>query len=119
MRLTLALALALSWSAVQIVYGADCRTGTASYYGAAHHGKTTASGEPFDMDALTAAHKTLAFGTRLVVNNPANGRSVQVRITDRGPFVVGRVLDLSRAAMAALGGIKAGVIAVEYCEVQP
>ncbi|MBX3611189.1 MAG: septal ring lytic transglycosylase RlpA family protein [Hydrogenophaga sp.] len=86
--------------------------GLASWYGAQHHGKRTASGEPFDMRALTAAHKTLPFGTRVRVLNPANGASVVVRINDRGPFTPGRVIDLSRAAAERIGLIRAGVAPV-------
>ena len=78
-------------------------TGTASYYGAKHHGKRTASGEPFDQYAMTAAHRQLPFGTRVLVTNRSNGRSVVVRINDRGPFVRGRVIDLMPAAARALG----------------
>jgi rare lipoprotein A len=77
--------------------------GRASWYGQAFHGRTTANGETYDMYAMTAAHKTLPFGTELRVTNTANGRSVVVRINDRGPFIPGRDLDLSRAAAEALG----------------
>lgn len=78
-------------------------TGRASWYGPGFHGNTTANGETYDQYAMTAAHKTLPFGTRLQVTNTANGRSVVVRINDRGPFVAGRDLDLSKAAADALG----------------
>lgn len=74
----------------------------------------TASGEPFNPDALTAAHKTLPMGSRVHVTNKNNGRSVTVRINDRGPFVSGRCLDLSRAAMQKVGGTGSGVIPVRY-----
>jgi rare lipoprotein A len=74
----------------------------ASYYGDSLHGRRTASGERFDMHALTAAHRTLPFGTRVEVTNLENGRSVVVRINDRGPFVEGRVIDLSQAAAREL-----------------
>jgi rare lipoprotein A len=80
--------------------------GQASWYGANFQGKLTASGEPFDMTELTAAHRTLPFGTRVRVINPGNGRSVVVRINDRGPFAGQRIIDLSRTA-AELIGIKA------------
>jgi peptidoglycan lytic transglycosylase len=82
---------------------------TASWYGPQHHGKLMANGRPFDMQADTAAHRTLPFGTRLRLTNPANGRSVEVRITDRGPFIPGRSLDLSYSAAQKLGVVKAGV----------
>jgi rare lipoprotein A len=75
----------------------------ASWYGPNFHGNLTANGEIYDMDGLTAAHRTLPFGTVLAVTNPANGRSVEVRINDRGPFIDGRDLDLSRGAARALG----------------
>jgi rare lipoprotein A len=87
-------------------------TGTASWYGEAHHGKKTASGEPFDMHALTAAHRTLPFGTRVLVTNLANGRAIQVRINDRGPAVADRIIDLSYGAARALGAVGAGVFRV-------
>jgi rare lipoprotein A len=77
--------------------------GRASWYGLAHHGRKTASGEKFDMNAMTAAHPTLPFGTRVLVRNPSNGRSVIVRINDRGPYTGGRIIDLSFAAARALG----------------
>ncbi|WP_286668822.1 septal ring lytic transglycosylase RlpA family protein [Thermosynechococcus sp. B0] len=84
-------------------------TGIASWYGPGFHGARTANGERFDQDALTAAHRTLPFGTRVRVTNLQNGRSVVVRINDRGPFTGGREIDLSRGAAAAIGLIGAGV----------
>jgi rare lipoprotein A len=86
--------------------------GLASWYGEPHHGRRTANGEVFDMNTLTAAHKTLPFGTRVRVENPATGQAVVVRINDRGPFKPGRVIDLSRAAAARIGLIQAGVAPV-------
>jgi rare lipoprotein A len=83
----------------------------ASYYTT---GTTTANGEPFDTNAFTAAHKTLPFNTRVIVTNTANGKSVTVRINDRGPFVSGRCLDLTRAAFSAIASINSGVITVRY-----
>lgn len=82
--------------------------GRASWYGAKFHGRRTSSGERFDMHDLTAAHPTLPFGTKLLVRNEANGREVVVRVNDRGPHTRGRIIDLSRAAAAALGFIRAG-----------
>lgn len=87
--------------------------GVASYYGRRFHGRPTASGEAFDMHDLTAAHKTLPFGSRVRVTNPRNGRSVVVRINDRGPFVRGRQIDLSRAAAEEIGIVRAGHGTVE------
>jgi rare lipoprotein A len=85
----------------------------ASWYGEPFHGRRTASGEVFNMDDLTAAHRTLPFGTRLRVRRPDTGRSVQVTINDRGPFVAGRQLDLSRAAADRLGMMTLGVARVQ------
>ncbi|MEE9276130.1 MAG: septal ring lytic transglycosylase RlpA family protein [bacterium] len=88
------------------------RTGFASWYGRPYHGRKTASGEVFDMDALTAAHRTLPFQTNVRVERLDNGRSVEVRINDRGPFVPGRVIDLSRAAARRLRMQRKGVARV-------
>ncbi len=88
-------------------------TGTASYYGRRFHGRRTASGERFDMNAMTAAHRTLPFGTRVRVTNPRTRQSVVVRINDRGPFVRGRTIDLSRAAATEIGMIRRGHAEVE------
>lgn len=88
--------------------------GIASWYGYQHHGKRTASGEVFDMRELTAAHRTLPMGTRVMVTNLENGRAVEVRINDRGPFVDGRVLDLSYGAARLLGAAGAGVVRVSF-----
>jgi len=82
--------------------------GIASWYGGRFHGRPTASGEPFDMHALTAAHPTLPFGTLVQVRSLVNGRSVEVRINDRGPFAGRRIIDLSRAAALVLGLIQSG-----------
>jgi rare lipoprotein A len=87
-------------------------TGAASWYGQAHHGKKTASGESFDMYALTAAHRSLPLGTRVRVTNVANGRAVEVRINDRGPAIPGRIIDLSYGAARALGAVGDGVFRV-------
>lgn len=81
----------------------------ASWYGPKFHGKLTANGEIYNQMALTAAHKSLRFGTLLKVTNPRNGRSVIVRINDRGPYIEGRDLDLSKAAAIELGMLKKGV----------
>jgi rare lipoprotein A len=83
-------------------------TGVASYYGRRFHGRLTANGERFNMNAMTAAHKTLPFGTKVRVTYPRNGRSVVVRINDRGPFIRGRTIDLSRGAATKLGMISSG-----------
>lgn len=81
---------------------APAHSETASWYGPGFHGRLTANGERFNQDGLTAAHKSLPFGTRVRVTNLANGRSVVVRINDRGPYVAGRSLDLARGAARAI-----------------
>ena len=86
--------------------------GEASWYGPDFHGKTTANGERYNMLGLTAAHKQLPFNTLVRVTNLANGRLATVRINDRGPFLKGRILDLSYGAARALGANGAGVIPV-------
>ena len=86
--------------------------GMASWYGAAHQGRRTASGEVFDMHQLTAAHRTLPFGTRVLVTNRDTSQSTEVRINDRGPFVKGRILDVSYAAARLLGAVGPGTVPV-------
>jgi rare lipoprotein A len=87
--------------------------GLASYYADRYQGHKTASGERFDAARLTAAHRTLPFGTRVRVTNLDNGRSVVVRVNDRGPFASGRVIDLSQAAARQLDMLRAGVARVK------
>jgi len=87
--------------------------GVASWYGEAFHGKQAANGEIFDKNAYTAAHRKLPLGSIVRVMNLDNGKIVQVRITDRGPYVVGRMLDLSEAAAQELGMVEAGIAAVQ------
>lgn len=84
-------------------------SGPASWYGPGFHGRRTANGERFDQHALTAAHRTLPFGTKVRVTNRNNGRAVTVRINDRGPFHGNRVIDLSRGAASKLGLVSSGV----------
>lgn len=86
----------------------------ASYYSSKHHGGKTASGATFLNTELTAAHRTLPFGTKVKVRNPKNGNEVVVTINDRGPFIKGRELDLSQAAFKKLDSLNAGVLAIEY-----
>lgn len=86
--------------------------GVASWYGPGFHGNLTASGEVYDQHELTAAHPTLPLGTRVLVTNLQNGRQVEVRINDRGPFVKGRILDLSYAASRCLGMTRPGTARV-------
>jgi len=92
---------------------APVQVGTASYYGAELHGSRTASGERFDRHAFTAASRSFPIGTSVRVTNLANGRSVVVRINDRGPFARGRVIDVSYAAAQALGMIERGTARVQ------
>ena len=99
--------------------GRDLQRGVASWYGPGFHGRLTANGERFDMNELTAAHKTLPFGTRVLVHNPRTGKEVVVRINDRGPFIKGRMIDLSKAAAKALGFKSRGHDAVVLREVLP
>lgn len=86
--------------------------GMASWYGGRYHGRTTASGDIFDKNAITAAHRTLPFGSWVQVTNLANGRSMTVKINDRGPFIDGRIIDVSRQVAERLGFIQQGVTRV-------
>jgi rare lipoprotein A len=92
--------------------GSDVEQGLASFYAEALRGRPTASGAPYDPAAFTCAHRSHPFGARLRVTELSRGRSVVVTVNDRGPFVSGRVIDLSRAAAAALGIIGPGVARV-------
>lgn len=91
----------------------DASQGKASWYGPGFHGNPTASGETYDMHELTAAHRTLPLGTRVLVRNLDNDRTVVVRINDRGPFVDGREIDLSYAAARQIGMVDPGLAKVE------
>jgi rare lipoprotein A len=86
--------------------------GVASYYGKQFHGRNTASGEKYNMNALTAAHRSFPFGTQVKVTNLANDRSVMVRVNDRGPFIRGRIMDVSLEAARRLQMIGAGTARV-------
>lgn len=87
-------------------------SGIASFYGNEFQSRKTANGERFDQAKLTAAHRTLPFGTRLKVTNTDNGKSVTVRVNDRGPFVKGRIIDLSSSAFKTIASTRAGVAPV-------
>jgi len=93
--------------------GSAVEAGIASWYGRAFQGRRTASGERFDMNLLTAAHKTLPMGTVVLVRNPVNGQSVEVTINDRGPYLKDRIIDLSYRAALLLGMVNSGKQAVE------
>lgn len=92
--------------------GGPLECGGASFYADKFVGRSTASGEPYAHEALTAAHKTLPFGTELIVRRESDGAEVMVRVNDRGPFVEGRVIDLSKSAAETLGIVRAGVAEV-------
>ena len=88
-------------------------TGMASYYSESYNGKKTANGEIYRSSDYTAAHKTLPFGTKVKVTNLNNGKSVKVRVNDRGPFIAGRIIDLTRTAAQKLDMVTAGVVKVK------
>jgi len=111
-RLAALLATAIA-TAPATAQAALAETGVASWYGEPFHGRKTANGETFDMGEMSAAHKSLPFGTLVRVTNLDDGRSVVVRINDRGPFVAGRIIDLSKAAAAAIGLDRSGTARVE------
>ncbi|MCK2183375.1 septal ring lytic transglycosylase RlpA family protein [Halomonas sp. YJPS3-2] len=92
---------------------APIQKGVASYYSDRFQGRTTASGEAFDQRQLTAAHRTLPLGTKVLVTRPDNGRQVEVLINDRGPYIAGRVIDLSKSAARALGMLHRGTAPVQ------
>ena len=104
---TTAGALALDRQAISLKF-----SGTASWYGGRFHGRTTANGERYNMHELTAAHRSLPFDTLVRVINKDNGRSVIVRINDRGPYAGRRIIDLSKAAASRIGMINAGTASV-------
>ena len=97
--------------------GSELGRGKASWYGPGFHGTRTASGERFDMNELTAAHRSLPFGTRVRVRNTRNGKEVVVRINDRGPHIADRIIDLSKAAAVALDMVQAGATLVVLIQV--
>ncbi len=92
-------------------------SGTASWYADSLHGRRTANGERYDREEFTAAHRSLPFGARLCVRSLVNGRTVIVRVNDRGPFAPGRIIDLSRAAAEELGMMGLGIKSVELWQV--
>lgn len=98
---------------VAITTPSNVEHGKASWYGGKWHGGPTASGERYDKRSMTAAHKRLKFGTRVRVTNLRNGKSVVVRINNRGPYIKGRIIDLSEAAAEKLDMIEAGVVPVK------
>ena len=111
-RIVVLLCVMLLNSQFSILSSQSLQKGKASFYAKKFHGRKTASGERLHPDSMTCAHKSYPFGTLLRVYNPANGRSVNVRVTDRGPFVQGRIIDLSWSAAKQLGIIGQGVATV-------
>ncbi|WP_210204358.1 septal ring lytic transglycosylase RlpA family protein [Devosia submarina] len=114
----LSIALSLALCATPILpqaYASEAKvlSGVASWYGPGFHGRTTANGERYNMNGLTAAHKSLKFGTKVRVTNQKNGKSVVVRINDRGPYVGSRIIDLSKSAAQAIDMIGPGTAAVK------
>lgn len=113
MSVTVALAVGTGCAARRVPDAADGPwEGNASWYGVEFHGRRAADGSRFNMYELTAAHRTLPFGTRLQVTNLRNGRTVKVTVTDRGPFVEGRIIDLSFAAAQQIGMLGGGITPV-------
>ena len=104
---------ALAVGAVVVCLGGSAQAEFATFYGQEFAGHRTASGETFNPGAMTAAHRTLPFGTRVRVTNSRNGRSIVVRINDRGPFVKGRAIDLSSGAARAIGMGSTGNVTME------
>jgi rare lipoprotein A len=107
-----ALATGLSLASLGGAVAAGGQCGGASWYGPGFHGKTAASGERFNENAMTAAHRSLPFGTVVKVVDQATGKSIKVKINDRGPFHKGRIIDLSKAAATQLGFRNAGTTKV-------
>lgn len=95
-------------------YATDAKTSFASFYHDKFNGRKTASGEIFSNKAMTAANKTLPFGTEVKITNLISGKSVVVRVNDRGPYHSSRAFDLSKAAFDSIGDIRKGTIAIEY-----
>lgn len=110
--LALSLALSFSLPTIQASEPANVLSGVASWYGPGFHGRTTANGERYNMHDMTAAHKSLKFGTKVKVTNQTNGKSVVVRINDRGPYIGGRIIDLSKSAAQAIDMIGPGTAKV-------
>ncbi len=112
------LAMAAAFAQTPSNTQADETTGLCSYYARMHNGHITAGGNKFDSNAMTAAHRQLPMGTKLKVTNLANGKSVVVTVNDRGPFVKGRSLSVTRRAAEELGFRKQGVAKVKFEQVQ-
>lgn len=109
----------LSASSGELIQGKQIQRGQATWYGPGFHGRKTASGERFDTHAMTAAHRSLPFGSKVRVVNEKTGRSVVVRINDRGPFTRGKIIDLARAPAQVLGITGVGQVALYAAEESP
>jgi rare lipoprotein A len=109
----LAILMALPLAVMGKVAPGYTQNGKASYYHDSLHGRKTASGEVYNKRAMTAAHKRLPLGSKVRVTNVSSGKSIVVKINDRGPFVKGRIIDLSRTAARKLGMIRKGVVKVQ------
>lgn len=120
MARTLAMFCIVSWLIPSPALAGDgrCKRGIASYYGRYHHGRQTANGERFNMRAATAASRTLRLGSRVLVRNLGNGREMELRINDRGPYVGGRLIDVSQGAAERLGFRHEGLARVTVCELR-
>ena len=106
----LSASLLLGFAPAAVEAASSC--GIASYYGPGFHGRTTANGERFDSQAMTFAHRSLPFGTKVKVTNQDNGRSIIVRANDRGPFYGSRIIDLSEGAFARIASTSQGLVSV-------
>ena len=111
--LSLVLVFASSCHHRSIPATSGTETGMASYYSETYNGKKTANGEIYHSSDYTAAHKTLPFGTKVKVTNLSNGKTVKVRVNDRGPYVSGRIIDLTRAAARKIEMVNTGVVKVK------
>ncbi|MBB1306642.1 septal ring lytic transglycosylase RlpA family protein [Pseudoalteromonas sp. SR43-5] len=117
--ITSALAACSSQPIVKSSTGEVTQVGKASFHADKYHGRTTANGERFSQQAATAAHLEFDFGTKVVVTNLANNKSVTVRINDRGPYVRGRIIDLSKSMFKKIADPKVGVIDVSVTVLKP
>ncbi len=106
--------LALPFIALTSPVAAEVQTSTASWYGPGFHGRTTANGERYNQYGISAAHKSLPFGTRVRICNQWSSKCVDVRINDRGPYIAGRSFDLSYGAAAQIGMLSSGVVPITY-----
>ncbi len=112
--ITLLVGMSFTPSNIDYTIDDDLEEAVVSYYGQRFHGRLTASGEVFNMNDMTCAHKTLKFGTKVEFTNPKNGKKIVVTVNDRGPYIKGRKFDLSKAAFAKIANINQGVVKLKY-----